>query len=75
MLYLGMISSVVKIQLEKLLKQKEKTLYWLAKQTDISYNALAKINKNDVSRLELDTIEKICDKLECKPGDLLTLEK
>lgn len=70
-----MISSVIKIQLETLLKKKNKSLYRLAKETDISYNALSKINKNDVSRLELDTIERICRFLQCTPGDLLVLEK
>jgi putative transcriptional regulator len=70
-----MISSVIKIQLERILKEQDKTLYWLAKQTGISYNALAKINKNDVTRLELDTIEKICDSLNCNIGDLLEVQK
>ncbi len=70
-----MISSVIKIQLEQLLKKQGKTLYWLAKQTGISYNALAKINKNDVTRLELDTIEKICVNLGCEASDLLEIEK
>ncbi len=74
MLYLGMISGVIKIQLEQILKKQGKTLYWLAKQTGISYNALAKINKNDVTRLELDTIEKICVNLDCKASDLLEIE-
>ncbi len=70
-----MISTVIKIQLEQLLKKQGKTLYWLAKQTGISYNALAKINKNDVTRLELDTIEKICVNLGCEASDLLEIEK
>jgi putative transcriptional regulator len=65
---------VVKIQLQKLLEGKGKTLYWLAKETGISYNALAKISKNEVTRLELETIEKICISLECKTGELLELE-
>ena len=70
-----MISNMVKIQLEQILEKQGKTLYWLAKQTGISYNALAKINKNEVSRLELDTIEKICGTLKCSAGDLLEIEK
>ncbi len=70
-----MISNVIKIQLEQILKTKGKSLYWLAKQTGISYNALAKINKNEVSRLELDTIEKICVNLDCGAGDLLAIGK
>jgi putative transcriptional regulator len=69
-----MIAKVVKIQLEKLLKAKDKTLYWLAKETGISYNALSKISKNNVTRLELDTIEKICITLQCSTGELLELE-
>ena len=70
-----MILSVLKIQLENILKDKGKTLYWLAKQTGISYNALDKIKKNNVKRLELDTIEKICLTLDCETGQLLVVEK
>lgn len=70
-----MISSVVKIKLQEILKKQDKTLYWLAKQTGISYNALAKISKNEVSRIELDTIEKICVILKCSAGDLLAIEE
>lgn len=69
-----MISSVVKIKLQELLEKKGKTLYWLSKQTGIAYNALSKISKNNVSRLELDTIEKICINLECQTGELLELQ-
>ena len=71
----GMISNVIKIKLTEILEKKEKSLYWLAKETGISYNALAKINKNEVSRLELDTIEKICTHLGCEAGELLAIEK
>jgi putative transcriptional regulator len=71
----SMISNVIKIKLQEILKKQDKTLYWLAKQTGISYNALAKINKNQVSRIELDTIEKICINLKCGAGDLLAIEK
>lgn len=70
-----MISDVIRIQLDKILKEKEKTLYWLSKQTGISYNALSKINKNEVSRIELDTIEKICVNLNCGVGELIALDR
>jgi hypothetical protein len=37
-LLLGMISNVIKIKLEQLLKEKNKTLYAVAKETGVAYN-------------------------------------
>lgn len=70
-----MISSVVKIQLNELLKDREKSLYALAKETEISYNALWKISNSKVQGITFDVLEKICKNLKCTPNDLLVIEK
>ena len=70
-----MISDVVKIRLEELLKKRGVTLYRAAKDTGISYENLRKMRNGEVSRIYLDTIEKLCRYLECEPSDLLAIEK
>jgi putative transcriptional regulator len=70
-----MVFPMLKIKLNELLEQDGKTLYWLSKQTDISYNALSKISKNKVTRIELTTIERICLALKCSVSELIVMEQ
>ena len=74
-LLLGMISNVIKIKLEQLLKEKNKTLYAVAKETGVAYNALSKIKKNEVKGITFDVMEKLCLSLDCEPNDLFEIEK
>jgi len=70
-----MITSVVKVELEKLLKEKGKTLYRLQKETDIAYTTLLHLNKGEVKGITFEVLEKICRNLGCSPSDLLAIEK
>ncbi len=68
-----MISNVIQIKLNSLLKEQGKSLYSLAKETGISYNALWKISKGKVQGITFDVLEKICLNLKCDPSDLLEI--
>lgn len=70
-----MISDVIQIKLNELLKKQDKSLYALAKETGISYNALWKISNGKVQGITFDVLEKICDNLGVNAGDLLAIEK
>lgn len=65
---------MVRVKLQEVLIEKDKTIYWLAKQTGISNNALSKLAKNDTDRITFDTINKICKTLDIEIQDLLILE-
>jgi putative transcriptional regulator len=67
-------SPVIKIRLEELLQQKGKSLYALAKETGISYSALWKMNKGEVTSMSFEVLEKVCTNLDCEIGDLLTIQ-
>lgn len=69
-----MISSVIKIKLEQLLKVRGKSLYALAKETGVAYNALSKIKKGKVRSISFDVLEKICLALDCTPNDLFEIQ-
>ena len=60
---------MIKIQLEQLLEGR--SLYWLSQQTGIRWATLAAMVSGKAQRLDLDALERICDALECQPGDLL----
>jgi putative transcriptional regulator len=66
-----MISSVIKVKLKELLKEKDKTLLSLANETGISYNTLHRIKERKVQSISFDVLEKICVNLGCQTKDLL----
>jgi DNA-binding Xre family transcriptional regulator len=46
--------------------------YWLAKESGINYDTLARIEAAEHSnRIELRVLDGICRALECQPGDIL----
>jgi putative transcriptional regulator len=60
---------MVKIELEKLLNGR--SLYWLSQETGIRWATVAAIANGKAKRIDLGALDRICDVLECKPGDLL----
>ena len=65
---------MLKIRINELLKEREKTLYWLGKQTGIRYATLLKMRQGKTTRIDLSALEAICRTLQCEPGDLLELK-
>jgi putative transcriptional regulator len=62
---------MIKFQLNELLEQRGQTIYWLWKQTGIRYATIWQMGKGEVSRLNLEVLDRVCEVLECQPGDLL----
>jgi putative transcriptional regulator len=63
----------VKLQLEKVLKDRNKTMYALAKETGTTYATIHKLAKDDVKYVQLEILEKICINLNCTPNDILPI--
>ena len=61
------------MRVQKLLNEKRKTRYWLVKQMQTTYKTVNKICDNTLTGLQLDTIEKLCEILECQPNDLFQI--
>lgn len=62
---------MINVQLNKILEAKGHTLYWLAKQTGIRYATIWNLSRGQVGRLSVDVLDRICEALDCQPGDLL----
>ena len=62
---------MIKFRLNEVLEEREQTLYWLWKQTGIRYATIWQMGKGEVARLNMDTLDRVCEALECQPGDLL----
>lgn len=66
---------MIKFNVDKILENQGKTVYWLSKQTGISQNSLGKIVKNETTGINFDTLEKICIALNVSIYDVLELIK
>ena len=63
----------VEIPLDTLLDKHGRSFYWLAKETGVSYTTLWRLKKSKALGINFSTLEKICEALDCTPGDVLTL--
>lgn len=48
--------------------------FQLAKQSGVGYPAACRIWKGEAERVDLSTLEALCDALHCSPGELLARE-
>lgn len=63
------------ITLDKVLEARGKTIYWLAKETEIDSHNLMKLCRKKTVQIRFDTVEKICAALDCTPNDFIKYEK
>lgn len=70
----GIYIPVIKLRLQELLEGRGRTLYWLSMQSGVRYATVWKLNRGEVGRLNLDALDRICEALDCQPGDLLVRE-
>lgn len=61
---------MLQLDIKSILINKNKTQYWLAKETGIAPNAINKIYNCETTNIRFDTLEKICIALECSPNEL-----
>ena len=62
----------MKLNVKQILEKQGKTPYWLSKVTGISNNNISNICNGETKSIRLDTIEKICQALNCTPNDIFT---
>ncbi len=65
---------IFKIQIDEILKKRGQTFYWLSKQAGVSHTTLWRLKKGKALGINFSTLEKICQALECEPGDILKLD-
>ncbi|MBE6756246.1 MAG: helix-turn-helix transcriptional regulator [Ruminococcaceae bacterium] len=65
---------MIKTNIQAILNKKNKTRYWLVKEMQTTYKTVNKLCDNTLTGIQLETIEKLCQILECTPSDLFTIE-
>ena len=65
--------SMIRFNIQPMLKERGRTRYWLAKQMGMSYPTITKIVSGESRAVHLETIEVLCQVLECTPNDLFEI--
>lgn len=64
---------MIEVRVDELLEAHGRSFYWLAKETGISHTTLWRLKKGKALGINFDTLEKICQRLSCQPGNVLRL--
>ena len=63
---------MIHIRVDELLGNRGRSFYWLAKETGISHTTVSRLKKGKALGINFETLEKMCDALQCQPGDVLS---
>ena len=63
---------MIEVRIDQLLKARGRTFYWLAKESGISHTTLWRLKKDKALGINFITLEKLCEILDCQPGDIFT---
>jgi putative transcriptional regulator len=66
--------NMIYIRVNELLKQKKKSKYWLVKHMGSGYQAVSNLMNNETTGIKFETLEKMCEILECDPGDIIVIK-
>jgi putative transcriptional regulator len=61
----------IEVTLDRLLLERRMTLTELAERVGVTYANLSILKNNHARAIRFSTLTKLCDALDCEPGDLL----
>lgn len=64
----------MRINIDEILKQRNQSRYWLAKETGITYPNITNLCNGKTSSIKFEMIDKICRVLQCTPNDIFITE-
>lgn len=65
--------AMIDVLINEILRDQQRSFYWLAKETGVSHTTLWRLKKGKAKGITFDTLEQLCQRLGCGPGDILTL--
>ena len=66
---------MIVVNVEKLLKKRNKTKYWLCQNMNITYKNLNRIIYGETKSISFKYLEDFCKYLDCSVEDLIKIEK
>lgn len=64
---------MLRLKVLDILKEKDKTKYWLYNQMNLSYQNFNKMVNNETKGIKFENLELLCEILECTPNDLFEI--
>lgn len=64
---------MVRLNIDKLLKEKGKSKYWLCQRMNITSRNLNRIIRGDTTAISFKYIEEFCTLLDCTPNELMSI--
>lgn len=65
----------INLRLKEMIDSREMTRNRLAELIDTRFSVIDKWYKNEVERLDLDVLARICYVLDCEPSDLISYDR
>jgi len=62
---------MIHVQVKRVLKQRKRSMYWLANEIDAHYPSIYRLAKGRVVLLSIDLLDRICEALDCEVSDIL----
>lgn len=66
---------MIYIRIKEILKSQKKSKYWFIKNMGGSYQSLSNLMNNCTDSIHFETLERICEVLNCEPGDVITRKR
>lgn len=66
---------MIKVKIDEILEKQDKSLYWLAQATELTYPTIHKLAGGNTKSISFDTLERICIVLNVDICDVLELIK
>lgn len=66
---------MVYFKIKEILKKKNKSKYWFIKNMEGGYQSLSHLMDNETKAIRFETLEKMCNLLECEIGELIEIRK
>lgn len=66
---------MIYVRVNEILKTRKKTKYWFIKNMGGSYQSLSNLMENNTDSIHFETLEKMCDVLECEPGEIIVRKR
>jgi putative transcriptional regulator len=64
----------MRITIDRVLDQNNKTRYWLSQTIDCNYQSLARLCNGETTAILFDLLSRICDALNCTPNDIMDIK-
>lgn len=64
----------MRLRIVEILKEQQKTKYWLYIRLGLSYQNFNKIIKNETNGIKFKTLQTLCEILNCTPNDLFDMK-